>query len=58
MKEQTRVRRITVLIGCTVGLLALAAYLFGWLRPAPAIHHSKTNVLMLTLCTLRADHLG
>ncbi len=27
-------------------------------RIRPPIHHSKTNVLMLTLCTLRADHLA
>ena len=22
------------------------------------MHHSRTSVLMLTLCTVRADHLG
>jgi arylsulfatase A-like enzyme len=48
-----------VVAGCVVGLLALLCYpLLEWLRRPPAIHHSKTNVLMLTLCTLRADHLG
>lgn len=25
---------------------------------AESMHHSRTNVLLLTLCTLRADHLG
>ena len=41
------------------GLLALGLpQLLDGVRAVPPIHHSKTNVLMLTLCTLRADHLG
>jgi len=27
-------------------------------RQATSMHHSRTSVLMLTLCTVRADHLG
>jgi arylsulfatase A-like enzyme len=49
------------LFGKRIGAVALALASCGcgsWFQPPPAIHHSKTNVLMLTLCTLRADHLG
>ena len=40
----------------TVPLLLLASALA--CEGTPAIHHTHTDVLWVTVCTLRADHLG
>lgn len=49
-------RRAVLLVGLCVLMIVGGGCAGG--GDLESIHHSRTNVLLLTLCTLRADHLG
>ena len=45
-------------LGCCICLVVLLGAVRAGGEPPRSMHHSRTNVLWLTICTLRADHLG
>jgi arylsulfatase A-like enzyme len=56
------VSRVLQISGLIVVLAAVLVFglppAINWVQAQAPIHHTKTSVLMLTLCTVRADHLG